>query len=267
MYALYAVLIGIVEGIAEWLPISSKTQVLIATQFLLGLNVAIAYSFGLFMEMGSIGSALIYFRQDVARVFKDKQLLFFLLIVTIFTGLVGVPLYLISEKLLSNAYNPGIPMLILGAILIFDGIYIRFSRKKFVSKEFKQISWRDTIIIGIAQGIAALPGVSRSGMTVSTMLLLGYRPEDAFRYSYLAYIPAAIGAVGVTILFTKHNISLVMSQLSIVGIVVAVISALVTGLIVISALLKIAKRSNIYIIDFLLGSIAIIISSLLIIGI
>ncbi|ARM76194.1 undecaprenyl-diphosphate phosphatase [Acidianus manzaensis] len=266
MDLLFSILIGIIQGITEWLPISSKTQVLLSSEFLLGISVAVAYSFGLFMELGSIGSALIYFRHDVKRVFKERKLLIFLVVATFFTGLVGVPLFLISDKLLQNAYNPGIPMLVLGLILIGDGIYIKFSRQ-MKNREFKEMSLRDMIIIGIAQGIAALPGVSRSGMTVSTMLLLGYKPEDAFRYSYLAYIPAALGAVGTTLLFTKHSISIVVSQIGFLGIFTALIFALITGVLVISFLLKIAKKNTVYFIDFTLGLIAIIISSLIILGI
>ena len=260
MSDLISIILGIVQGTAEWLPISSKTQELIASHYLLGLNVSIAYTFGLFMELGSIGSALIYFRHDVKRVLYDKFLLKFLVVVTIFTGLIGVPLYIISDKLLQNAYNPSIPMILLGIALIADGIYIRYSRSK--TREFKNLSTKEMILIGIAQGIAALPGVSRSGMTVSTMLVLGINPEDTFHYSYLAYIPAAIGAVGATLLFTRHNVNYVVSLIGIDGIVLTVISALLTGLVVISFLLKIAKTKKVYLIDFMLGAIAILVSVL-----
>ncbi|EZQ11531.1 UDP pyrophosphate phosphatase [Candidatus Acidianus copahuensis] len=138
MDTLKLVLIGIVQGISEWLPISSKTQVLLTSHFLLGLDVAIAYTFGLFMELGSIGSALIYFRREVKNVFKDKKLLVYLVIVTLVTGIIGVPLYIISDKILQNAYNPGIPMIILGIALIIDGIYNwkpRSSRAGMLSKK------------------------------------------------------------------------------------------------------------------------------------
>jgi len=137
MNFLVSILLGIIQGISEWLPISSKTQELIASHYLLGLDVSIAYTFGLFMEMGSIGSALIYFRQDVKRVFHDKFLLKFLVVVTALTGIVGVPLYVISDKLLQNAYNPSIPMIFLGIALIADGIY-RKSEKRKVKKRFTQ---------------------------------------------------------------------------------------------------------------------------------
>lgn len=254
------IIIGIVQGISEWLPISSKTQVLLSSHFLLGLDVAIAYTFGLFMEMGSIGSALIYFRKDIINVFRDRRLLIYLVVVTLITGIVGVPLYIISDRLLANAYNPGIPMLILGLALIIDGVYIRFSRIK--TREFKELKIKEYLLVGFAQGLAALPGVSRSGMTVSTMLFLGVKPEDAFRYSYLAYIPAALGAVGTTILFSKENIHYVVSLAGTEGIIAAIIAALITGLITIGLLLRFAKKRNIYVVDFVLGAVAIVISLL-----
>ena len=259
------VVIGVVQGVSEWLPISSKTQVLLVSSLLLNISAAVAYAFGLFMEIGSIGSALAYFRRDVVRVFRDMSLLKYLVVVTVVTGLVGVPLFLMSEKVLANAYNIGYPMLVLGIVLILDGIYIMFTREKKKPRTFKEMNLRDMIIIGIAQGIAALPGVSRSGMTISTMLLLGYNPEDAFRYSYLAYIPAALGAFGVTLLFSRHNIEAVASQLSLDGVLIAVITAFLTGLLVIGFLMRIAKMTKIYVVNFILGAIAIV-GSLIIIA-
>ena len=252
------IVIGVVQGVSEWLPISSKTQVLLVSSLLLNISAAVAYAFGLFMEIGSIGSALTYFRRDVVRVFRDMSLLKYLVVVTVVTGLIGVPLFLMSEKVLAGAYNIGYPMLVLGIVLILDGIYIMFTREKKRPRTFKEMNLRDMIIIGIAQGIAALPGVSRSGMTVSTMLLLGYNPEDAFRYSYLAYIPAALGAFGVTLLFSRHNIEAVASQLSLDGVIIAVITAFLTGLLVIGFLMRIAKMTKIYVVNFILGAIAIV---------
>jgi len=99
-------------------------------------------------------------------------------------------------------------------------------------------------------------------MTVSTMLFLGIKPDDAFRYSYLAYIPAAVGAVGTTILFSKTNISYVISLIGIGGVLISVISAFIIGMLTIDLLLRFAKRRNIYIIDFTLGGIAIVVSVL-----
>lgn len=253
-------ILGIVQGVSEWLPISSKTQEILVSHYLLGISLSVAYSFGLFMEMGSVGSALVYFRTDVVKALRDRFTLTFLLVVTVVTGLVGVPLYVLSDRLLEGAYNPGIPMIVLGVVLIGNGFYIRYSRKSL--RGFREMRLREAVLVGLAQGLAALPGVSRSGMTVSTMLLLGIKPEDAFRYSYLAYIPAALGAVATTLLFSDYSLSRVANQIGQEGILLALMSSMMTGLLVIGLLLRIAKTKRVYLLDFSLGTLALVVSLL-----
>lgn len=247
-----------VQGVAEWLPISSKTQVLLASNLLFSLPLTVAYAFGLFMEIGSVVSALIYFRKEVFSVLslKDKKLLTYLFVVTLVTAVIAVPIYLEVEKLLQNAYNAGIPMLILGIVLIVNGLYIRHSRINPKIGRLEQMKMKHYIGIGVAQGIAALPGVSRSGMTTSTMLLMGVKPETAFKLSFLAYIPAAIGAFLVTILFSKAEVNLAIASIDVTGTFIAIIAAAVTGLFVISYLLRLAKHEKVYLMNLILGIIA-----------
>jgi undecaprenyl-diphosphatase len=151
-------------------------------------------------------------------------------------------------------------MIILGLILILDGIYIYYTRNKIKIKDKKDLNLRDIIIIGIAQGLAALPGVSRSGITVSTMLLMEYDPKFAFSLSYILYIPAALGAFFLTILASKSNIVDVASTIGYYGILTAIIVSFIVGYLTIGILMKLAKSKKIYYIDYILGSIAIIIS-------
>ncbi|MDG6901622.1 MAG: undecaprenyl-diphosphatase [Nitrososphaerota archaeon] len=259
---LYAIMVGVVQGISEWLPISSKTQVLLVSNYLFGLPVEVAFAFGLFMEVGSLASASAYFRRDIISLFHDRRLLLYLLVVTLFTGLIGVPLYVVAEKLLSTAYSPGIPMMILGAILVSDSVYIRYSRLAPRMAGLKDMRLRHYVAIGVAQGIAALPGVSRSGMTVSTMLFMGMEPGDAFRLSYLAYIPAALGGFATTILLSRAEINTAVTAVDPVGVVFAVVAAALVGLVVISAALRFAKRNNIYVVTLVIGVVAIVIGAL-----
>ncbi len=258
MNELYAIILGLVQGISEWLPISSKTQVLFASTLLFSLPLAVAYAFGLFMEIGSVGSALVYFRRDIRSLFKDRRLVVYLLVVTVFTGLVGAPLYYLTDKVLATSpYNIGIPMVLLGLVLIGTGFYIRYSRTKpRLVVGLEEMRVKNYIVIGIAQGIAALPGVSRSGMTVSTMLLMGVKPEQAFRLSYLAYIPASLGAFFVTLLLSKSQVDTAIQVVEPTGILITIATSALIGIVVISYLLKFAKTSRIYIIDFVLGTIA-----------
>jgi undecaprenyl-diphosphatase len=253
----YSILLGLVQGISEWLPISSKTQVLFATTLLFSLPVSVGYAFGLFMEIGSLGSAVTYFRRDIWSLVHDRRLLKYLLVVTIFTAIVGLPLYYITDKVLQqNPYNIGIPMIILGVVLIAMGFYIRYSRSTPRIGMLEQMTIKNYIIIGVAQGIAALPGVSRSGMTVSTMLLMGVKPDQAFRLSYLAYIPASLGAFGVSLLFSRGQVDTAVQVVEPLGIAVAIITAAMVGIATISYLLRFAKRQNIWLIDLTLGLIA-----------
>jgi undecaprenyl-diphosphatase len=213
------------------------------------------------MEIGSIVSAIAYFRRDIWSLFKDRKLLVYLLVATAFTGIVGVPLYYLTDKVLSSTpYNVGIPMILLGLVLIGTGLYIRYSRSKPVQMVgLEEMKLKNYVIVGIAQGIAALPGVSRSGMTVSTMLLMGVKPEQAFRLSYLAYIPASLGAFFVTLLLSKSQVDTAIRTVEPTGVLIAIVTAAVIGIFVISRLLKFAKTSRIYVIDFALGAIALII--------
>jgi len=260
MNELYAILLGLVQGVSEWLPISSKTQIIFASTILFSLPLAVAYAFGLFMEIGSVGSAVAYFRKDVRVLFHDRALFVYLLVVTAVTGLVGAPLYYLTDKVLtSSPYNIGFPMILLGLVLIGIGFYIRYSRTKpRLIVGLEQMRLKNYVAIGIAQGIAALPGVSRSGMTVSTMLLMGVKPEQAFRLSYLAYIPASLGAFFVTLLLSGSQVDTAIQVVEPTGILIAIATSAIVGIVVISYLLKFAKRSRIYIIDFVLGAIALV---------
>jgi len=256
----YPILLGIIQGISEWLPISSKTEILIASHYLLNIGPSIGYTFGLFMEIGTVLSALLYFKKDIYQILRDKKMLYYIIIVIIFTGLVGVPLYIISSRLLENVYNPSIPMIILGLILILNGIYIYYTRNKIKIKDKKDLNLRDITIIGIVQGLSALPGVSRSGITVSTMLLMEYDPKFAFSFSYILYIPAAIGAFFLTMLASKSNIIYIESTIGYYGILTAMVVSFIVGYLTIDILMRLAKSKKVYYINFILGSIAIIVN-------
>ncbi|WP_016732418.1 undecaprenyl-diphosphate phosphatase [Saccharolobus islandicus] len=264
-YILIGVILGIVQEISEWIPISSKTQVLIVSSSLLGLSFSVAYSFGLFMEIGTIAAAIIYFRREISGLLKalvrmssrreDYLLLKFLVIVTIITGLMGVPLYLfvISLPIL------GLPMTVLGVVLLTDGIIIYLSRKNYISRKgLHDLRLRDIIIVGIAQGLAALPGVSRSGITTSALILLGVKPEEAFKLSFISLIPAALGAIGVTVLFSKHEVSQAVHSVSLSGLLISIVVATFVSIFFINALLRFARTNKVVVLVIILGIIAII---------
>jgi undecaprenyl-diphosphatase len=162
----------------------------------------------------------------------------------------------VSESVTGPAL--GIPMIILGCVLIGDGILITLARgKRTPTKSLADLKNRDIVIIGLAQGIAAFPGVSRSGATVSTMLLMGVKPEDSFKLSFLALIPASIGATGVTVLLSKSNIGSVIGTLTLPVILISLLVTVAVGLISIRTLLRFAGSRRIALLTFVLGALAI----------
>ena len=259
-------LLGAIQGVSEWLPISSKTQVIIASTYLFGLTFEQGYTLGLFLEVGTFFAATIYFRRQVLGVLKalvgrgdqeDRMLLKFLVIATAITAVLGVVIYkVVSSSLTGPAL--GIPMIVLGCVLIGDGALITLARGRHLpTRGLADLKNRDILIIGIAQGIAAFPGVSRSGATVSTMLLMGVKPEDSFKLSFLALIPASIGATGVTVLLSKASIDSVVNSLTLPVILLSILVTVVIGVVSIRTLLKVAGSNRIALLAFVLGALAI----------
>jgi len=268
--AVYGVILGIVQGVSEWLPISSKTQVLIVSTYLLKLNFNEAYAFGLFMEIGTIFAAVIYFRKELISLIKvlirrgdteSKFLFNYVLVSMIFTAVIAAPLYLYVEAL-TGTYNIGIPMLLIGAVLIGDVAIIKYSRSKYSKDKNRrlvsQMSLKDYILVGIVQGISALPGVSRSGATTSTLLLLNVEAREAFRLSFIDMIFATSGAVLLTYLASRSSILSTLALIGSTGLIIAIIIATVVSLLLINFLLKIAGKSSIIYLTSALGIIALI---------
>lgn len=264
---IYAAIIGIIQGISEWLPISSKTQIIVSSTYLLKLTFQQAYTFGLFMEIGTIIAAVVYFRKDLIEMIQvllgsknkaHRKLLIYVVIVTLITGIIAAPLYLVAESISGIAL--GIPMLILGLVLIADAALIRYSRKKrekgINSRKLENFTLRDYVLIGIVQGISALPGVSRSGTTTSAMLLLDVEPDEAFRLSFLAGIFASIGAFGLTLIASKSNVAAAVAGIGLAGLAVAIIVSTIVSLFLIGFLIKIAGKSKIIYLITALGIIA-----------
>ena len=260
------IILGIVQGISEWLPISSKTQVLLVGTFLLHLNFSQAYALGLFMEGGTTIAAIIYFRNEIYKTLlalagrggkEGRLLLKYLIIVTIITAVIAVPIYLYVSAIGGPVI--GVPMIVLGILLITDGIIIKLSKgRQSADRTLPRLTTMDFILVGVSQGIAALPGVSRSGATVSAMLFLKIRPEEAFRLSFFAGILATLGAAGVTVIFSKSQLRSIFAVLPIQYIVIASIVSIAVSLVLIRTLINSAKSGKIISIVFALGLIAII---------
>ena len=192
---LTTIILGLIQGFTEWLPISSTAHLRITEHF---LGFQATPLFNVFLHLGTLGVVIYYFRRDIKvvltalfnRNFHSEYDRFIPLIIvaTIPTGIIG----LLYDKYLADSYQT---FLFMGITFIIGATLLGLS--KFGKEDQAPISIRKALVMGVAQGAAIFPGLSRSGATISSGLLQGVKRETVFKFSFLLSIPAIIGDLGV----------------------------------------------------------------------
>lgn len=191
-----SMILGIVQGLTEFLPVSSSGHLVIASK-ILGLRSDIG--FDILLHLATLLAVCAYFAPDIYeiikaffsnRTMKDPyfKLGIYVIAASIPTAIIGFSLKDIFESMFSSLPAVGMFLIITGILIMLAD---RFGKTR---KGIERLSVVDSLIIGAAQGCAIAPGLSRSGTTVSTSLLLGLEPELAARFSFLLSIPAIIGS-------------------------------------------------------------------------
>lgn len=189
MTIIEAALLGIIQGLTEFLPISSSGHLVIG-QKVLGISVA-GIVFEVVVHLGTLGSVLIVFWPDILQLIKSlkstttQKYILALAIGTLPALIIGLLFKDIISEAFDNIRFVAITLMITGLILLTT---------KFINTKLKDISVGRGLLIGIAQGMAIIPGISRSGMTISLGMYLGIAPEKAAKFSFLLGIPAIFGA-------------------------------------------------------------------------
>lgn len=233
-----AVILGIVQGITEFFPISSSGH-LVLFQSMFGLKEELA--FDIFLHLGTLVSIFIFFYKDIIGLFaKDRKTLLFLLIASVPTFMMGFLFKDAVEKLFSLPLAVGIALTINGFWLIFATVYAFSMERRGVKKELGILN---SIIVGIAQGIAIVPGISRSGSTISAGMLSGLDKEKAFKFAFLLAIPAIAGAS----LLKAYKIGSDILNGDAIVYFAGAFTAMIVGIVSIKFLLKIVKNNKLYI--------------------
>lgn len=180
-----AAVLGVVQGLSEFLPISSSGHLVIAQEFF-GINQG-AVIFDIFVHFATLFAVLIYFRKDILRITKNELLA--IAVSSIPAALVGVFL----EDAITKVFGS---LLLVGFFLIITG-FLNFSTERNLKKQTetkKEVGFKEAIFVGLFQAFAVLPGISRSGSTVSAGLMKNLDRKVAFRFSFLMVIPVIFGA-------------------------------------------------------------------------
>ncbi len=193
---LQSIIFGVVQGVTEFLPISSSGH-LVLTQYFLHVD-ELTVSFIVALHVGSLLAVVLYFWRDWFNIFhlrkdmevyqKNPRLLFYIIIATIPAVIAGL---LLGDKAENIIFNP-----IVTTLLITLGSFILFLADRFFARDesLENVNIKKSIIVGLAQMIALVPGVSRSGMTISGARMCKLNREDAARFSFLIATPIIAGA-------------------------------------------------------------------------
>jgi len=176
--------LGIIQGLTEFFPVSSSGHLVIAQKAIGFQGNVVAVS--VILHLGTCLALLVFFFKDILKLFWDMKSLFFVAVVTLITGAIGLGGKDFFEGLFSSVRSVQLALIVTGLILILT--------KRFENAKRADLNIKDALILGLTQGLAIIPGISRSGITISTLLFRKIDRDTAFKFSFLASIPAILGA-------------------------------------------------------------------------
>ncbi len=242
------IILAIIQGISEFLPISSSAHLIIFRDlFGIGSSITeeVALSFDIALHFGTLLAIGIYFFKDFIRMIskgltkgvKDSEgkIFWYLVAATIPAGIVGVLFEDVIDEMIRSNY------IVIALALIGMGLIMYFVDKTMESKkEVKEMTLKDALIIGCSQVFALIPGFSRSGTTITAGRALKLKREDAAKFSFYLSAPVVLGAVLVQLI--KDGTSVIMANLLPFGI--GILVSFVAGLLCIQFLLKFLKKHD-----------------------
>jgi len=242
---LQQIILGIIQGITEWLPISSSGILALVMSNLYGItDLGLLLHAALFLHLGTFLAALIYFRKDVWKLIKTafnykrtdnktRKTFNFIIITTIITGILGLLILKILSSVNLDLTGRAISFIV-GFFLLITGIFQIKTKTRGLRKE-ENLKKNDSILLGIAQGFSSLPGLSRSGITISTLLLKKFDDTSALKLSFLMSLPVVL----IGNIFLNLN-DFVLTSAAIYGL----LASFVFGLLTISLLINLSKKIN-----------------------
>lgn len=227
-----AIILGVIQGLTEFFPVSSTAHLIIIPWFFDWKGDVNTLTFDVALHAGTLTALLVGFWKDWLEIFtRKKKLLGMIIVASIPAGVAGLYLNDIIEKTLRK------PLLI-SLMLVTVGLVMLAAEKSQKRKDMEKTNFLDALIIGIAQAVAIIPGVSRSGITISAGLFKGLKREAAARFSFLISTPIIAGA---TLLHLKKCLTS-RELYDIPLFTVGFISSAITGFLAIVFLLNFLKK-------------------------
>ena len=224
--------LGLLQGIAEWLPVSSEGMAAAVYGLVCGGSLAEGVEYALWLHTGTMPAALVALRREAAAAVRDvlaaparlPPVAAFLFLSAAISGVTGLPLLLLVAGRGGGIAGPAVMALIGAALLVTSAAQLLRSRGG--ERERHSAGRGDAVVAGLAQGVSVIPGFSRSGLTVSALLARGFRGRDTLVLSFLMSVPASSGVA-----FSPESLA-------------GPAAAFLSGLLTVRILLRLAARMN-----------------------
>ena len=244
-----AILLGILQGVTEWLPISSSGHLAI---FQYHFDEEPPILFDIILHLGSLSVIFYVMRKELVELSRfriytffsnyrnyanlkgNEKLIAMVILASIPTAIIGL---ILDSTVIGDFYTS---MHLVGFCLIFTGMIVWFSKDFSGDKSTDEFSYRNTFAVGVIQGLAILPGISRSGTTIAISKILGMNPDKAARFSFLLFIPAIIGATFLKI----QDIDETISEVGATSLLLGFISSVIASYFSINLLLGLIKKQQ-----------------------
>ncbi|MFX1560523.1 MAG: undecaprenyl-diphosphate phosphatase [Promethearchaeota archaeon] len=254
---LWQIIVALIQGLVEWLPISSEGQVVLFLYNFTPVPSEDIISLVVWLHLGTALAVIARYPHVILDIlsYKDKKLFRLLLFATLTTAVTAVPLYFILKNSLTPTHGELLNVLV-GILLLITAIVLYLptrSGEEGTSTE-REVEDREAATTGLAQGLAVLPGLSRSGVTISALLMQRIDKETAMKFSFLMSVPAVVAILILEIL-TGSTLPIGVGTLDLIlieGIV------FVTGLVSMEFLLRLARRVSFWKLCLILATVAIL---------
>ena len=244
MSIIESIILGLVQGLTEFLPVSSSGHLQIA-KALLGVEIQENLTFDVVMHVATVLSTILILRKEIGSLlcgvlkFKYNEQTQYMLKILLSMIPIGIVGFALKDQINEMLASPAI-LVIVGAMLLLTAALLTFATYA-KPRQKENISYRDAFIIGLGQALAAMPGLSRSGTTIATGLLLGNKKESVAHFSFLMVILPILGEAFLEVISGEMSLG---AEIGVWSLVAGFISSFVAGAFACRFMIEIVKRSK-----------------------
>lgn len=254
----WQIVLALIQGLVEWLPISSEGQVVLFAYNFGNVPQKSLISLAVWLHLGTALAVVARYPRDILHILllRDRSLFRLLLIATVGTAMTAIPLYF-AFKAAMTTFQGEVLNVAVGILLLVTALVLYLpsrSSNTTLDESHREPTSREALTTGLVQGFSVLPGLSRSGLTISALLLQKVDKEKALRFSFLISVPAVLGILGVELLTGAWPLAVV----SAIDLFLMEIIVFAAGLLSIEVLLRVAKSISFWKLCLVIGTIAIV---------